>query len=306
MSDVSVVIPNLNGEKFLQRCIQSILSAFEVYPGNHEIVLVDNGSKDRGVEIVHSQFPSVRIIEMGRNTGFAGACNEGISKAKNEIIILLNNDTHVKNDFLYPLVHHFENNDLLFGVSCKLVRWDEKTFQTGRNYGVFHKGIIESIYTGDCFSSTCSTFHLSGSASALSRDKFIKLGGFGRFNRWNDTDLSYRARKRGWEILYEPKSIVYHWDMATDRSLWTDRQIRIIRQKEMFIVIWRNITDKRLLLQHIFFLPLLPIFLGFRTTFVGFLKALVQLPAAIRHRWKEKPYMLLSDREVFEKCRCES
>lgn len=302
MSNVSVVIPNLNGEKFLKRCIQSILTAFKVFPGNHEIVLVDNGSKDLGMEIVRSRFPSVRIIEMGRNTGFAGACNKGVSEAKNEIIVLLNNDTHVKDDFLYPLVHHFEKNDLLFGVSCKLVQWDEKTFQMGRNYGVFHKGIIESIYDDDCFSSTCATFHLSGSAAALSKDKFIKLGGFGRFNRWNDTDLSYRARKRGWDILYEPKSIVYHWDMATDRSLWTERQIGIIKRKEMFIVIWRNITDKRLLLQHIFFLPLLPILFGFRTTFVGFLKALVQLPAAIRHRWNEKPYMLLSDREVFEKC----
>lgn len=296
----SIVIPNLNGMEYLPTCIPSILRAFQEYPGDHEIIVVDNGSTDGGLDWLTTQHATVTLIEMGQNTGFAGACNEGVTHCRNDIVILLNNDTFVRKDFLRPLLEHFGNDESLFAVGCRLVDWHTGKFQLGRRFWRSEQGIVRiRDDKQDSYHSTCASGAICGSACAISRNLYINLGGFGPFHRWNDIDLSYRARKRGLKILYEPRSVVHHVGMATDRKVWSDNDIWMIWRKEMFLVNWRNTTDTMLLLTHVLLLPLTLKRHGPIRTVKSLLKAIRELPAVRRFRISERPNLILTDAELF-------
>lgn len=299
--DISIIIPNLNGEAFLEECITSILRAFEVYPGNHELLLVDNDSTDKGVLLVQSKFPMAKIIQMGRNTGFSGACNKGGEIARNKLVLLLNNDTSVKEDFIEPLVRHFKTNNNLFAVSCKLMNWDRETFQLGRRYLHFEHGLITLFSPQeDLWPEACPTFAVTGSACLIDRKKFLSMGGVGPFNRANDTDLSYRARKRGWEIIYEPGSVVYHFGMATDNELWSSSEIKAIHRKEALLLIWRNFTDTSLILEHVRNYPVLASrkLWGMNVFLKSFREAIKLFPYVIENRRRNGKYSKLNDKEM--------
>ena len=98
---VSIVIVNWNGKKWLERCLESL--AQQTYK-SFEIILVDNASEDDSVEFVRNHFPQVKIVQSERNLGFSGGNNLGIEKAVGDLIMLLNNDTWVENDFLEKMV----------------------------------------------------------------------------------------------------------------------------------------------------------------------------------------------------------
>ena len=99
MKEITIVIPNYNGMKFLQDCLQSLVDQGENAP-EYEIILVDNGSNDGSCDFVKRKFPQVRMIPLKANTGFCHAVNVGIRKSKTPYVILLNNDTKVKPGFV--------------------------------------------------------------------------------------------------------------------------------------------------------------------------------------------------------------
>ena len=95
--EVSVVIPNFNGIAFLD----SVLASLEGQTlNNFEVILVDNGSTDGSCSFVTANYPWVHLIELSENFGFCGAVNAGIRAAKAPYVLLLNNDTEVKEDFV--------------------------------------------------------------------------------------------------------------------------------------------------------------------------------------------------------------
>ncbi len=109
---VSIVIVNWNGKKWLERCLESL--AQQTYK-SFEIILVDNASEDDSVEFVRSHFPLVKIVQSEKNLGFSGGNNLGIEKAVGELIMLLNNDTWVENNFLEEMV------ETLYKSGCDIV-----------------------------------------------------------------------------------------------------------------------------------------------------------------------------------------
>ena len=90
MQEVTVIIPNLNGESFLKDCLSSLRE--QTYK-DFEVILVDNGSSDNSVSFVQENFPEVRIHRFTVNTGFCHAVNAGIRMSVSPYVILLNNDT---------------------------------------------------------------------------------------------------------------------------------------------------------------------------------------------------------------------
>lgn len=93
MYEVSVIIPNFNGKKYLKDCLDALLR--QDFP-SFEIVVVDNGSKDGSVQYLGRNYPQVRLIALEENTGFCGAVNVGIRTSQAKYILLLNNDTIVQ------------------------------------------------------------------------------------------------------------------------------------------------------------------------------------------------------------------
>ena len=117
---VSVVSLNYNGRRYLERFLRSVL-ALAYPPPCYRVVIVDNASTDGSVELVRERFPQVRIVEAGRNLGFAGGCNLGIRATRSDYVALVNNDTVVERDWLRSLVEVAESDPRIGLVGSKLL-----------------------------------------------------------------------------------------------------------------------------------------------------------------------------------------
>jgi len=301
-STVSVVIPNWNGARFLLANVPAISAAVKTPGIESEIIVVDNGSTDSSVAFLQTHFPSVRIIQFEENKGFAVACNEGVAQAEYDKVLLLNNDAEVAPDFLAPLLEHFQDDGSLFAVSCRLLFSDTRRLNFGRTSAKFEYGVLTLDYLDDIFDSPCATLVASGAASLIDRQKFFELGGFDTdLFYYEDVDLSYRAWKRGWKILYEPASIVYHENQGTSSKVYTREQIDATIARSRFLFMWKNITDVWLLSSHLLKIPVVlvgALFLGKRFIYRGFKEACRNRSFALRKRSTEREMAKLSDKQV--------
>ena len=124
-------------------------------------------------------------------------------------------------------------------------------------------------------------------AAAYQRKKWLAIGGMDTLFRpayEEDRDLSYRALKYGWKILFEPKSVVAHHHETTNIKVFGRKRIEIISFKNQFLFVWKNITDRGYLLRHFLWLPYHLLVTNLRSgglLGIGFLLALIQLPEVI-------------------------
>ena len=119
MSKVSIVIPNYNGIKYVETCLDSLRKQTM---RDVEILLIDNGSADGSMELVRDKYPEVILVEMGENTGFCGAVNEGIKRSTSPYVLLLNNDTQATETFVEELYDSIEKDDRIFSCSAKMLQ----------------------------------------------------------------------------------------------------------------------------------------------------------------------------------------
>lgn len=302
MQDVSVVILNWNGLEFLERSIPSVIKAVELYDGNCEIIVVDNASSDESLNYLKTNFPQIKIIALNENFGFAKAMNIGVKEAKSEIVVGLNNDIIVDEDFIAPLISHFSNNGNIFAVASKMMLWDKKTLNFGRAIGNFKFGVFRRTFEQP--PTTTNALYACGGAFAVDKKKFLKLDGFDEdmMAFWEDLDLCYRAWKQGYKIIYEPKAIVYHKFHGSFIKRYSENGIRKISGENYFLFAIKNIHDKTLFYQQIFSLPVLmvaSVFIGKAHFAIGLLRSFRRWPLFLRKRKEEKKKAILTDREIF-------
>jgi len=303
---VSIVIPNWNGIDLLKKCLSSIYDSDGFKDGKHEVLVVDDASGQDIAKSIKEEFPFTRVIRNNTNQGFGRASNRGISQARGELIVLLNNDIMVSADFLNPLKEHFKDPNV-FSVSPKLYYWDKKTFNYGMHMGEFKNGYLSlwnesETGNGGRVSQTAPTIFAIGATAVFRKSDFLWLGGFDdiyRPNCWEDIDISYRAQKRGLKVLYEPKSVVYHKGAAT---------LNYARRKEIkneLLFMWKNLTDTKMLFNHV---ANLPRFLcrgrhSSRLTFLaGYLWGLCYFIPALINRLRESRYIEVKDKAILNKC----
>ncbi|MEW6101539.1 MAG: glycosyltransferase [Candidatus Omnitrophota bacterium] len=307
----SIIISNWNGKEMLSECIGSVCEAVNSDGAGHEIIVVDDASCDGSAEFVQSSFPKVRVIALKENKRFALANNIAAREAKNCFLIFLNNDILVDKGFLRPLLSCLDNNDV-FAASPRIVmqpQWDGRfrVKETGLTRGNFRKGNFEIWQEESDDSRKATILYASGSAMACSKEKFFALGGFdpifGPFY-YEDTDLSYRAWKRGWQVIYEPKSLVHHKYRRTNNCVnFNPRFINRILQRNKIIFTLKNVTEAQLLLRYFLRLisELLTSLFFLNTNYVfSFLCAINRLPAILQKKAKEAKYVRFSDSRVFE------
>jgi hypothetical protein len=219
--EISVVIPNWNGKKFLKTCLDSLRSqSFKDF----EIILVDNGSKDESVKFVEENYPEVEIIALKENTGFAKAVNIGIRNAKGNLVALLNNDTEAHPDWLKNLKLAFEKYPEHAFFACKMLCFDQRDIIDSAGDGYSLLGKRYSIHRigsgqkdGPKFNQFREVFSACGGAAAYRKKLFEKIGLFDEdfFAFCEDIDLSFRAQLAGLRCLYIPSAVVYHLRGAT-------------------------------------------------------------------------------------------
>lgn len=308
---ISVVIPNYDGLEMLKKCLPSVVESVNRYNPQSEIIVVDDGSSDESVAFIRERFPRITVLALEKNRGFGRACHTGIKKARYELLLLLNNDIAVPEGFIEPLIEHFTDGGV-FAVQPKAYGWDRKTFNFGLNMGKFEAGYIRiwnEIYEGDKkrVYRSCSTLYALGGAMLFDREKYFFLEGFDPLFypfRWEDIDLGYRALKRGWKVIYEPESIVYHRLHGTLEKVFQADYLNIIEQKNELLFIWKNIQDRQWTRQHFQKLPrlLLSHLISGRFNFARALfRAILQLPEARKRRKTEKEQCLRPDCQVLEK-----
>lgn len=316
--NVSIVIPNWNGEKLLKEFLPSVIAAAKYYQEKYsaltEIVVVDDGSQDNSVSYLATNYPEqVNVISLGQNKGFAKAVNQGFLSAKHPIVFLLNNDICVDVDAISPLVKHFYSDSQTFAVCSKAYRLESDLFDGAGKLGKFHKGHWHIFMNYDVFKSKLPnqetklySFVASGGYSAFDRAKILELDGFCELLSpfyWEDAELCYRAWKRGWKIYYEPSSIVYHRSSATIGKIFPSRQVRIISERNRLLMHWINLHKTSWIISHIFwvFLKLLQALLRFDIAYLQTVySALIFLPQALALRKKEKLFIKRSDKEIVE------
>lgn len=307
----SVVIPNWNGRDLLAKYLPSVLEATSDYPGS-EVIVVDNASTDGSAAFVREQFRSVRVIELPKNLGFGGGSNAGFRAANNDIVVLLNSDMRVERDFLQPLLDGFAD-DHVFAVACQIFFSDPAKLreETGLTQAWWQGGALRVRHRADnAINSAYPCFYAGGGSSAFDRKKFLELRGFDSlFHPFylEDTDLGFLAWKRGWSVLYEPRSIVYHEHRGTIGKKFSQRYIASVLKKNFVLFCWKNIHDWRKLLEHFtasWADAVVSVVIGEspeRTTLGGLSRALVSTPQALRARWCARGLAALDDTEVFRR-----
>ena len=310
-SAATVVIPNWNGRDLLEKYLPSVMEALAGNSRN-EIIVVDNGSSDGSAEFLRTHFPSVRVQALDRNLGFGGGSNEGFRAATNDVVVLLNSDMRVNPNFLAPLLAGF-TDEKVFAVSCQIFFSDPNKLreETGLTQGWWENGGLRVRHRVDPqIIHPFPCFYGGGGSCAFDRRKFLELGGFDEIFRpfyLEDTDLGYQAWKRGWKVLYQPASIVYHEHRGTIGKNFSSAQINAVLKKNFVLFCWKNIHEWRRLWSHLFFAfggALVSIFFGDspeRTNLLGLWRAFLQLPGALRSRSRALALSTVSDTEAFRR-----
>jgi len=201
---VSIVIVNYNGRSYLQKCLESIMK--NTYK-NNEIILVDNNSNDDSIEFVKETFPTVKIIKLSKNHGYAEPNNIGAKQAKGEFLFFLNNDTTICEKTVSELVKVLLEPDIAICQSL-LLKPDGKIdssgdFFTTRGFAYSSKKEPNKIKP---------ILSARGASMMVKKDIFWKLGAFDSkfFASFEDVDLGWRAWIFGYKVVLVPSSIVYH------------------------------------------------------------------------------------------------
>jgi GT2 family glycosyltransferase len=212
LTRVAVVIPNWNGEEHLPACLEALeAQTFRDF----ETIVADNGSTDGSLELLRRR-PDVKLVELGANRGFAGACNAGIEAASGDYVVLLNNDTRAQPDWLEHLVAAMDAAPSYAWGSSRLVRFDDPDVidSAGHSYSIW-VGAAHNIGEGDPASSYVQPRRVFGATAAASIYRRSLLDDIGSlddefFFIHEDTDLDVRANAAGYSCLYIPDAVVLH------------------------------------------------------------------------------------------------
>ncbi len=313
---VSIAIRSYNGRELLRECLPSIVEAlrFRGRPGD-EIVVVDDGSTDGTFEFLKNEHPQIRPLRNDERSGSPRAANRAVLACKNEIVIIMDNDVKVEPDFIGPALAHF-NDPSVFAVTMRSYAFDKTTFRSGGQIGRFRRGFLRAWENYDVKNPATNPLVLEGKLdsmyaitahAAFRRSLFEGLGGFDPLFSpliWDDTELCYRAWKRGYATRYEPRCLVYHRLHGTAGKLPKGSEMALISERHRLVFHWKMISDPSMLAGHFTWLALRLLFsvLTFRKSFLSpFAQAVKMLPEILAKRAEEKKHWVLTDGEILQK-----
>jgi GT2 family glycosyltransferase len=216
---VTVIIVNWNGEQFLERCLAALMDQ-TVKP--HEIILVDNASSDSSLEIAR-RFPSVRLMALERNTGFAQGNNLAIAAAsgESEWIALINPDAFADPRWLETLLAAAESNPGFDVLGSRLVNAADPGVLDGAGDAYHVSGLVWRMGHGAPVPAAAEpareVFSPCAAAALYRRSALDEVGGFDEdyFCYVEDVDLGFRLRLAECRCLYVPQSVAHHVGSGT-------------------------------------------------------------------------------------------
>lgn len=295
---ITVVIPTYKNKQELVKNLTHNMKYLKKY----QIIIVNDNPDDR-LEDDLAGFANVTLLNNEMNLGFGSTVNKGIKHAKSKYILLLNSDVLLHDTSFEKTLKQFEENAKLFAISFMQQERDNTLIGKNRIYwneGMFNHSRANNIKPG-------LNGWAEGGSCLIDRKKFISLGGFDSLYSpfyWEDIDLSYRAWKAGYEVLFNPSIVVLHYHETTIGKYFNKNFIKKIAYRNQFIFIWKNITDLNMLIQHLLYLPIYLIKMPATGDFVfveGFFLALLQLPEVISKRWEQSNNRKVRDNDILSK-----
>jgi len=211
---VSIIIVNFNGKHYLESCLSSLT---KIDYDNLEIIVVDNNSTDGTIEFLVQNYPSVITLKLDQNYGFAKPNNMAAKIAKGDLLLFLNNDTEVTPTFVSELVDVLLNDKQIAICQSLLLKPNGEMDSSG---DFIDK--IGIVYNSKEKINEIREISSARGASMIIRKKiFEELHGFDEkfFVSFEDVDLGWRSWIRGYKVVINPKSIVYHYGGKTHDSI---------------------------------------------------------------------------------------
>ncbi len=246
---VSVIIPAYNQCLYTYYCLKSIFeNAGNEIP--YEVIVANDASTDKTLNIL-SKVKGVKVITNERNLGFLRNCNNAAKHAKGKYIVFLNNDTNIQKGWMECLVNTLQRDDSIGLVGSKLI-YDNGQLQeaggiiwrdaSGWNYG-----------RGDDpekpeYNYVKEVDYISGASIMIRRELWERIGGFDeRYEPayFEDADLAFEVRKHGLKVIYQPKSVVVHFEgVSHGRELNSGIKSYQVKNRDKFIAKWKNVLEK--------------------------------------------------------------
>ncbi|OGB87785.1 hypothetical protein A3H38_03150 [candidate division WOR-1 bacterium RIFCSPLOWO2_02_FULL_46_20] len=213
MNDLSVVIVNLNNKRLLEECLTSVIKNSQNI--SFEIIVIDNGSSDGSQEMLKTRFPSIKLIANQENFGFAKANNQGLAVASGRLLLLLNNDTIVKDKALDKMIEFLDRHPNVGACGPRLLNVDGTIQHQG---GLFGKRFWLS-------KQPVAVDFVIGAALMVNKQVIDKIGLMDEnlFFYNDDLDWCLRIRKAGWKIYFLPEAEITHYRGYSSKGIFNKK-----------------------------------------------------------------------------------
>ncbi|MBM4063523.1 MAG: glycosyltransferase, partial [Planctomycetes bacterium] len=214
--DASIVVLNWNGLHYLRELMPSLRVAVQRCPGDHEVIVVDNGSDDGSAAWLQQEHGWAKVVALPQNRFFIRGNAAGAAVASRDVLVFLNNDMLVEPDFLVELLRPFGPGDL-FAVSARIEMAGNRS-ETGFTRCFVKHGELRFVQPVGEGHDGAPVLWAGGGSSAFDRAKYEAIGGFEALYEpcyVEDVSLSYQAWRRGWRAVYAHRSAVHHVHRGT-------------------------------------------------------------------------------------------
>jgi GT2 family glycosyltransferase len=259
-----------------------------------EVIVMNDYPKEKITSFVKKILPTAKVFNNKKNLGFAGNVNLGVEKSTGNYTMLLNSDVILKDDSFLKSLEYFRKDKKLFAIGFAQIEQDGKI--VGANRGFFKNGLINHSSLLPTPYTLHPNFWAEGGSSIFRKKIFIDLGMLDELYNpfyWEDVDLSYRAWKAGYRVLYDPTVRVEHYHESTIGKYFDKKNIMKTAFRNQLIFQWKNLTDKDLVLKHLLNIPKI-IF------YPGFFDALIRLPEILRARKRAVKLFKKTDKEIID------
>ncbi len=255
MLKVAVVILNWNGQKYLEQFLPSVL---KFLPSFAKIFVADNDSTDASISFLKKNYPQVNLVINDENGGYAKGYNDALKKIEAEYYILLNSDIEVTENWIEPIIELMDTHTNIAACQPKIRSFHEKEkFEyAGAGGGYIDKygypfcrgRIFQELETDHGqYDDAVEVFWASGACMFVRSDHFWQLDGLDNdfFAHMEEIDFCWRAKNKGYQIYYQPQSLVYHVGGGTLPK--NNPQKTFLNFRNNLYLLYKNLEKHRLI-----------------------------------------------------------